>query len=212
VLAAATPLYRIGRTPDPLAWPPRAFAGGGRYDDPGGEFVVLYAAEQRRGAFVETLAPFRPAVADLALAQRLPDGDPSDRMPPAGVIPATFFRRRIAAFRVETPGPWLDVRAPETHQALRSELAEPLVALGYGARFVWGDALGHDHRLTQIIARWAFDHRFQGLVYSSCHDAKLDCWALFDGAIISPVGESVAIGVDDPDCRSVAALFQLTFR
>jgi len=42
--APATALYRVGRLPDPLSWPPWEYAGSGRFDDPAGEFRVLYAA------------------------------------------------------------------------------------------------------------------------------------------------------------------------
>ena len=78
------PLYRVGRAPDPLAWPPREVAGSGRHGDPEGAFAVLYAAVQRRGAFVETLAMLRPAVADLAAARSLPRATQAIDMPLAG--------------------------------------------------------------------------------------------------------------------------------
>lgn len=202
-------LWRVGRAPDPLAWPPLAFAGGGRYDDQEGRFAVLYAAAQRRGAFVETLAPFRPAVAELARARALPPGDAGDEMPPAGFVPDAYFRRVIASFRVASHRRWLDLRAPETHQALRSELAESLVALGYGHGFVWGDVVGHDHRLTRVIAGWAHGSGFHGVIYRSAHDARLDCWAIFDGVPLTPVGTVVPIDAADPDLVAVAALFEL---
>jgi len=40
--------------------------GSGRFDDPHGEFRVLHATVQRRAAFIETLAPFRPSLEVLA--------------------------------------------------------------------------------------------------------------------------------------------------
>ena len=46
-------LYRVGRAPDPLAWPPPNLDG--RYNDPHSVFRVLYAASERRAAFLETL-------------------------------------------------------------------------------------------------------------------------------------------------------------
>jgi hypothetical protein len=50
---------------------------GNRYDDPAGEYRVLYAAGQRRGAFLETLARFR---IDLQLVAEMDaiDGDERD--------------------------------------------------------------------------------------------------------------------------------------
>ena len=203
------PLWRIGRAPDPLAWPPRAFAGGGRYDDPRGRFRVLYVAAQRRGAFVETLAGFRPAVADLAMMRALPEGDADDVFPTAGAIPDTYFRKLIGRVRLAPGQRWLDLRAPETHQVLRVELTEALVGLGYGDRFVWGEVLGHDHRLTQVIARWAYESEYRGLAYSSCHDARLDCWAVFEGAVFEAEGRPEGIDQGDPDLVAVAGLFGL---
>lgn len=52
-------LYPLGWLPDPLERPPRQYAGDGRFDDPLGEFRVLYAAEQRFACLVETLYRFR---------------------------------------------------------------------------------------------------------------------------------------------------------
>jgi hypothetical protein len=53
---ADRPLYRIGRRPDPWAWPDWLRAGGdrtfgNRWDDPRGVYRVLYAASSLLGAF-----------------------------------------------------------------------------------------------------------------------------------------------------------------
>jgi len=66
-LEAAQPegvLYRLGRQPDPWAWPDWTYAGelgtfDNRYDDPRGEYRVLYASSERLARFLETLARFR---------------------------------------------------------------------------------------------------------------------------------------------------------
>lgn len=62
-------LHRVGRRPDPWAWPDWSRADpdgtfGNRYDDPRGEYRVLYASSDRRGAYLEVLARYRadPAV------------------------------------------------------------------------------------------------------------------------------------------------------
>ncbi len=205
----AAPLYRIARPPDPLAFPPRMFAGGGRYDHPDAAFLTLYAAEQRRGAFVETLDAFRPSIAALAATRTLSRGDTDDRDPIAGIIPETYLRKLMIRLRILAGGQWLDLRVPETQQALRAPLARDLDHLGHRTRFVWGDLLGHDHRLTQAVAVWAHGEGFHGIVYRSCHDSSLDCWALFDRATLSPVGEPLPISRDDPDLLAVADLFGL---
>jgi hypothetical protein len=63
-LALARPagaVHRVGPRPDPWAWPEWAYAHedgtfGNRYDDPYSGYRVLYASDQRAGAFVETRA------------------------------------------------------------------------------------------------------------------------------------------------------------
>jgi hypothetical protein len=205
----SAPLYRIGRPADPLAFPPRAFTGGGRYDHPDGAFLTLYAAGQRRGAFTETLDAFRPAVADRATAARLGPGETGDAMPPAGVIPDAYLRKLVARLRMRPGQRWLDLRLPETHQALRSALAVDLVRFGYADRFVWGDLLGQDRRLTQTIDVWAHDQGVHGIVYASCHDPTLDCWALFDRASFTADGPPSPIERDDPDLVAAIRLFEL---
>jgi hypothetical protein len=63
----AARVYRVGRKPDPFEWPDWASAGpmdtfANRYDDPEGIYRVLYVSSQRVGAFVETLARYRPGL------------------------------------------------------------------------------------------------------------------------------------------------------
>lgn len=90
------PLYRLGRQPDPWAWPDWAYAGpdgtfGNRYDDPEASYRVLYASSQRIGAFVETLARFRPDLEVLAVLEQI-EGDDE---PPPGVPRAWLDTRMV---------------------------------------------------------------------------------------------------------------------
>jgi RES domain len=203
------PLYRVARGLDPTSFPPREFSGAGRFDDPRREFSVLYAAAQRRGAFVETLASFRPDVELIAEARRLASGGLDSTTPVAVAIPESYFRKLIGRLRPAEGQQWLDLRATETHHWLRTVMAERLVALGIRGNFVWGDLLSSDHRITRAIARFAYDRDYHGLVYRSSHDATLDCWAIFDRAIVMPVGSPEAITRADPDLVAVAELFDL---
>lgn len=66
-------VHRLGRRPDPWAWPDWAYAEpdgtfGNRYDDPQGIYRVLYASTQRVATFVECLAYYR---ADIELVAEL---------------------------------------------------------------------------------------------------------------------------------------------
>jgi RES domain len=77
------PLYRLGRQPDPWAWPDWSYAGpdgtfGNRYDDPEASYRALYASSQRIGTFLETLARFRPDLEVLAELEQIEgDDEPS---------------------------------------------------------------------------------------------------------------------------------------
>jgi hypothetical protein len=209
VAALPDVLYRIGRAPDPLAWPPpRKGAGTGRFDDPAGGFRVLYAAEQRIACFVETLAPFRVSLEWLGAVRRVRAGDRGSDEPEGGVIPADWLaRRRIAAFALPPGRQWLDLRALETRVALRGRLAS-LLATQHQADFDLGDALSRNRPLTQAVARWAYDEGFDGVVYTSRFACAFDCWAIFD-RVGTDRRSVTAIHRDDPDLEEVARLFDL---
>jgi hypothetical protein len=194
------PLYRVGRKPDPRVLPPHHVVGGNRFDDPLGDFRVLYAGETRLACFVETLAPLRPSVADIAALS----ASAGVTVRPPRQIPADWRRaRRIARLRLLPGRRWLDLRAPETCEALRAELAALLLRLGMTDFDVSG-ARGPSRELTQRIARWAYDESFAGIAYRSRFDDRLDCWAIFEGAHIASVGAPTPIRRDNPELRIAA--------
>ena len=201
-----SPLYRVGRKPNPLVLPPWSVLGGNRFDDPRGDFRVLYAGESRLACFVETLAPLRPALADIAAL----GASVGARVRPISHISADWrSARRIARLRLVPGRRWLDLRAPETCEALRVELADVLLRLGMTDFDVSG-ARGPSRDLTQTIARWAFDRGFAGIAYRSRFDDQLGCWALFEGDHYEPVGSPTPIRRDNPDLRAAARGFGLT--
>ncbi len=203
-------LYRIGRGPNPLAFPPRAFSGAGRYDDPDGRVATLYAAVERRAAFLETLDVFRLDVG--AVAERdtsLGSIDTPSTKPERQEIPPRFMQRLLVCFRVAEGQRWLDVRVPETHAVLREELGPQLGELGLGRRFVLGDLMANDHRITRLVAGWAIDHAFDGIAYRSCHNPSLTCWAIFEGATLNMKDAPLPLNSDDPDLHAVARLWNL---
>ena len=200
-------LYRIGRLPDPLRWPPWEVAGGERFDDPRREFRVLYAAAQRRGAFVETLAPFRPTLESLARLQQLAGNEPPL---PRSTVPADWYQRHaVAGLRLRPGQRWLDLRAPATRETLRAELAATLRSLGLSDLDL-SRVLGPHRALTQAIARWAYERGDAGLTYTSRLDHRLTLWALFEGAAFEPVGLPEPITPDDPDLVATARLYGLS--
>jgi hypothetical protein len=83
-------LFRIGRQPDPWQPPDWSRASpdgtfGNRFDDPQGNYRVLYAASQELSCYVETLARFRLDLALLAELKEI-EGD-DDFFPPFRITP-----------------------------------------------------------------------------------------------------------------------------
>ncbi len=149
---------------------------------------MLYAGE-RRACFIESLANFRPGLADVAWS---------------GSVPLEWFStRRIARFSLLEPT-WcaIDLRAAETIQSLRTELRGFLSDRGYGDLDM-SDALGHDLVLTQAISAWAHDLGFRGIVYSSRLALDMVCVAIFELAIFAEV-QIAEIDRQDPDVRWAA--------
>lgn len=202
-------LYRLGRAPDPLAWAPWRFVGAGRFDDPLARFRVLYAAEQRRACFVEALAPLRPSLQVLAAEQAVVHaGEPLSGTP--AILPPHWLRTRaVGRLRVQRGQRWLDLRALETREVLRAELAPVVMRLGLPDLDI-SAVSGPSRVLTQTITRWAYDHAYQGIVYSSRLDHSFNCWAIFEGANYTPDGPPAPLTPDDEDLRAVAALLGLT--
>lgn len=104
VVHGGVTVYRVARRPDAWRWPDWAHAGpdgtfGNRWDDPEGTYRVLYACSQRVGAFVETLARFRPSAALIA---GLAAVEGEDHTLPPGTIPPTWLDDRcVGVARVD---------------------------------------------------------------------------------------------------------------
>ena len=119
-------LYRIGRDPDPLAFPPYEFCGHGRFDDPllthghlGPWYRVLYLGETRLACFLEVLQGFRPDFAYLARLAALPDGDDDPNIPTDELIFAEANRvsarwlsgRAMQSIAADLRDGWADLRS-----------------------------------------------------------------------------------------------------
>jgi hypothetical protein len=214
-LAAARPigdLYRVGRAPDAWAWPPWEYAGddgtfGNRYDDPKGEYRVLYACSQRIGAFIETLARYRtdPLVAaELREIDVEPEDEDAFPTIPPGVVPHDWFAtRRIGT--ASHPGPFADIGHSTSLAEVRVVFAGRLVHYGLD------DLDGGDLRrrapraFTQEVSRYVFERGVAedgkpllGIRYLSRLGDDIENWAIFEGSEPEKTG-SEEIGPDDED-------------
>ena len=221
---APGPLYRVGRQPDAWAWPDWTYADddgtfGNRFDDPLGEYRVLYASEQRRGAFAETLARFRPDM-EFVSALREIKGDPADDDHPAPLAPGIVPREWLDARALGTgthAGRFVDIGQSRSVAHLRSALSARVLHYGFDDLDA-GDVRRRVPRaLTQEISRYAFVHArdasgrpVAGIRYRSRLGDDLVNWAIFE---TEPPSETSSEPIDesDPDLGAVFAMFELAW-
>ena len=128
---ATISIHRIGRRPDPWQYPDWSRANpdgtfGNRFDDPKGNYRVLYASSTRLGCFLETLARFRP---DLALYAELQAIEGEDDFVPAGIVPREWLSQRLMG-SADAAGEFADIGTSEWVATLRGTLATLLISLG----------------------------------------------------------------------------------
>jgi hypothetical protein len=207
------PLYRLGRHPDPWAWPDWSYAAadgtfGNRYDDPAGSYRVLYVSSQRLGAFLETLARFRPDLEVLAELDRI-EGDDE---PPAAV-PRTWLKGRLIG-EATVEGSFVDVGDTASLAMLRTALAAHAIHHGLDEIDAATIRLRAPRGFTQQVSRYVYEHgSFAGMRYRSRLGDDILNWAIFepvpDGACPLVEMTSAAIEADDSDLRAALDLLGL---
>ena len=216
-MKAASPpglVYRIGRRPDPWAWPDWSFAGsdgtfGNRFDDPNGIYRVLYASTQRVATFVECLAYLRPDPAILAAYEQIEACD-DDRAEPtsAGVVPREWVEQRLIGSGQPT-GIYVELGHHETLSALRAALMPRVVHYGLADLDAAAVRLSLPRSFTQEISRFLFEQtqsgqrRWDGITYLSRHGDDFENWAFFEPA--APIDQT-STSFDPGDADLAAAL------
>jgi hypothetical protein len=208
-------LFRIGRRPDPWAWPPWEFCRrANRWDDPTDNFRVLYACGQRRGTFVETLARFRPDPAVVAGLAEITGADDGALSP--GCVPVSWIENRAMGEAV-VDGRFADIGHSTSLAYLRTAMAAQLI------RFGIPDLDGAAIRLairefTQEISLHVFGRAtpdgsplFGGITYESRLGNEFTNWAIFERPDRNPVHDAVITDIahDDPDLLAVIGVFNL---
>ena len=211
------PLCRLGRQPDPWAWPDWSYAGpdgtfGNRYDDPEASYRVLYASSQRIGAFLETLARFRPDLEVLAELEQI-EGD--DEPPPA--LPRAWLdKRRLGEATVE--GRFVDIGDTGSLATLRTALAASAIRYGLDEIDAATIRLRAPRVFTQHVSRFVYEQRddrgaFAGIRYRSRLGDDVLNWGIFEPApdASSPfvATTSTVIEADDTDLRAALGLLGL---
>jgi len=178
---------------------------GNRYDDPQASYRVLYASSQRVGAFVETLARFRPDLEVIAALEQI-EGDDE---PQAGVPRAWLERRRIGEATLQ--GRFVDVGDARSLATLRSELAARAIHFGLDEIDAATIRLKAPRAFTQTVSRFIYEQRddqgsFAGISYGSRLGDQFVNWAIFEQAPEAPSPflstSSGSVEADDPDLRA----------
>ncbi len=185
-------VFRLGRRPDPWAWPDWAYAEadgtfGNRYDDPHGIYRVLYASTQRVATFVECLAYFRPDIEVIAELQAITGDDGDDEPPAAGIVPAEWVEQRCVG-RGALIGDYVDIGHHESLTELRNALTARVVHHGLHDLDAAAIRLTAPRAFTQEVSRYVFGQtvdgkrRWNGLAYLSKHGDDLQNWTIFEPA------------------------------
>jgi RES domain len=188
-------VMRIGRKPDPWAWPPweaqhsdNTF--GNRWDDPEGVYRVLYACTQLDGAYVEVLSRFRPDPAVLAGLAEITGADNDYRI---GVVPTTWLETRVIGEATLT-GMYADVGHARSLTYLRSVMAARLIHYNLVDVDAAAIRLTAPRRFTQGISNHIYKlstpdgmPRFAGIEYESRFGDNYQNWAVFERPGHQPV-------------------------
>ena len=211
-------VFRLGRRPDPWAWPDWAYVGadgtfGNRYDDPLGIYRVLYASTRRVATFVECLAYFRPDIEVIAELAEIAGEDGDEEPPAAGVVPAEWVEQRCVG-RGLLAGDYADVGHHESLAELRTALAARVVHHGLHDLDAATLRLSAPRVFTREVARYVFDQtaagerRWNGLSYLSKHGDDLRNWAIFEPTTPGVI-DVADLRRDDKDLVAALALHGL---
>jgi len=192
VTTPEVPLYRVGRHPDPWAFPDWAHVGsdgtfGNRWDDPEGVYRVVYASSSRLGAMAEVLARFRPDPHVVATLKEIEDERGAPVQPP-GEIRADWLRMRcLGVARVE--GEFVDVGHSRSLAYLRETFASRILHYDLDDLDAATIRLSAPRRFTQEISRYVYEQstrqgerRFAGIAYRSRLGDEFRNWAIFEPA------------------------------
>ena len=175
-----------------------------RFDDPDGEYRVLYASSARVGCFLETLARYRP---DMALYAELAEIEGEDDFVPAGVVPREWFEVRTMG-SAEAHGRFADVGSSDWILTLRRRLASLLISLGIPDFDASVLQRSGPRQLTQHVSRFVYRQGFNGIRYLSKLGDDIENWALFEPADLT-ARHDIEISQDDPDLLKALRMLNL---
>ena len=187
-------VFHAGVGPDPIYWRrpnplDLADPGGGRVDDPNGEWATLYCATRSYGALLEKLEPLRPKLELPAQIESVLEEPPD----PEFDIPATIttFPADVldtivmGSVTIDSGCRFIDVEDPRNHRYLEQLGGQPLLDLLGVRRIDRGSFISPHRELTRRVAGELHDiagTAIHGLRYVSALDGKVECWAIWEHA------------------------------
>ena len=213
-------VHRLGRAGSVWAWRDWAYAGedgtfGNRFDDAAGTFRVHYASSQRLGAFLETLARFRPDPHVIAATIAESEEDAGYPSTAAGLVSERWIADR-AISEATLDGDFVDIGHSATLAYLRVVMASRLLHFDLDDDDAAAIRLHVPRAFTQEISSHLYDlsgedgsRRFEGIAYRSRLGDDLENWAIWEPAdSLAPAAEH-PIDPDDPDLAQALGLFGL---
>lgn len=217
--------WRVGRWPDPFAFPPNPtplpsntdepILGGGRFDDPNGSYPTLYCSTSAVCAYGETIAVFRRRAGLLEAIDAYLDGRPDPEYDPElhpGIVPDDYLSgRAIGWAEVSAKARFVDVAAAQTHRDAGIRLADLLRQHGL-KEFDRGVVMTQDRRLTRPVGRIYYELRVEigsgwnGIRYESRHQEGWECWAVWDPDAVLGIDAAISpISLTSPALHEAAA-------
>lgn len=147
----------MGYAPDPWTWVPWEYVGQstGRWDDPRGQYRVIYAGSTPEACFAEVLAQFRPDPMVIHDTTAI-SADKRDGVYPAvasGVLPRSWLeRRRLGTANLD--GTFVDIDHKKSIAALRPTFLADAVRHGLADFDAAAIRIHRPRPLTQGISRY----------------------------------------------------------
>jgi RES domain len=218
------PLHRVARAPDAWEWADWAFAGpdgtfGNRWDDPLGEYRVLYASAERWGGLVETLSRFRPDPVLARALEEIEDAEGGEEFE-SGTVPREWLAGRVIG-TAGASGEFAAIGRARSLAHLRDALADLAREHGIAELDAAAIRLRAPRAFTQAVSRHVFGcqgedggMQFAGVHYLSRLGDEIRNWAIFEpaGGGEPPIAGARSGPLAEDDADLAAALAHLGLR
>lgn len=177
---------------------------GNRYDDPQAKYRVLYAATERFGCYVETLARFR---IDPLLAAGMAAIEGDDDFYPLGEVPSEWLTSR-AMGTAHITAECADIYNSAWIDRLRIKFLPLLKTFGLSDLDASVLQTSTPRAITQKVSRFIYEEKLNGIKYPSKFGNDIENWAFFEPVSVHRESTDI-IKPDDSDFIRAMALHHL---